>query len=153
MSCSNAFRPLLFEFEECLNGRKRKAACAGAQADLPRCRASLSSTFPWMHSCSQNAAGRSLSIPIPSHPIPPASVAQAKADVATLEALLDDHDAIFLLLDSRENRWPPTMLDFDMLLVKRHGAQSAVQAQGKGRFSYYYFTDTVAPTYVLSFRA
>jgi ubiquitin-like modifier-activating enzyme ATG7 len=47
---------------------------------------------------------------MPGHPIPPASVAQAKKDVATLEKLFDEHDAVFLLMDSRESRWLPTVL-------------------------------------------
>ena len=47
---------------------------------------------------------------MPGHPIPPASVEQAKKDVATLEKLVDEHDVIFLLMDSRESRWLPTVL-------------------------------------------
>lgn len=47
---------------------------------------------------------------MPGHPIPPASAEQAKADVATLEGLFDEHDAVFLLMDSRESRWLPTVL-------------------------------------------
>jgi len=60
----------------------------------------------------QNATGHSLSIPMPGHPIPnnPASIAQAKTDVERLEKLFDEHDAIFLLMDSRESRWLPTVL-------------------------------------------
>jgi ubiquitin-like modifier-activating enzyme ATG7 len=53
-----------------------------------------------------------LSIPMPGHPIPdsPASIAQAKADVAKLEKLIAEHDAVFLLMDSRESRWLPTVI-------------------------------------------
>lgn len=47
---------------------------------------------------------------MPGHPIPPASVAQAQKDVEQLEALFDTHDAVFLLMDSRESRWLPTVL-------------------------------------------
>lgn len=63
-----------------------------------------------MYRLSQNATGLDLSIPMPGHPIPPASVEQTKKDVETLEKLFDDHDAIFLLMDSRESRWLPTVL-------------------------------------------
>ncbi len=58
----------------------------------------------------QNATGLNLSIPMPGHPIPPGSVEQTKKDVAVLEKLFDEHDAIFLLMDSRESRWLPTVL-------------------------------------------
>ena len=58
----------------------------------------------------QNATGYQLSIPMPGHPIPPASVAQAQKDVEQLESLFDTHDAVFLLMDSRESRWLPTVL-------------------------------------------
>ena len=47
---------------------------------------------------------------MPGHPIPPPSVEQTKKDVATLEKLVDEHDVIFLLMDSRESRWLPTVL-------------------------------------------
>ena len=47
---------------------------------------------------------------MPGHPIPAASVEQTKQDVATLEKLIDEHDAVYLLMDSRESRWLPTVL-------------------------------------------
>lgn len=47
---------------------------------------------------------------MPGHPIPPANVSRTKEDVAQLEQLFDDHDAVFLLMDSRESRWLPTVL-------------------------------------------
>jgi hypothetical protein len=58
----------------------------------------------------QNATGHSLSIPMPGHPISSGSVEQAKKDVETLEKLFDEHDVVFLLMDSRESRWLPTVL-------------------------------------------
>jgi ubiquitin-like modifier-activating enzyme ATG7 len=51
-----------------------------------------------------------MSIPMPGHPIPPSALEKTKADVAKLEALFDEHDAVFLLMDSRESRWLPTVL-------------------------------------------
>lgn len=47
---------------------------------------------------------------MPGHPIPPQSIEQTKKDVAQLEQLFDEHDVIFLLMDSRESRWLPTVL-------------------------------------------
>lgn len=51
-----------------------------------------------------------MSIPMPGHPIPPPLVEQTKQDVQKLEELFDAHDAVFLLMDSRESRWLPTVL-------------------------------------------
>ena len=47
---------------------------------------------------------------MPGHPIPPSSADQATQDIELLEKLFDEHDAIFLLMDSRESRWLPTVL-------------------------------------------
>lgn len=58
----------------------------------------------------QNAKGLSLSVPMPGHPVPQGSVEKTKEDVSTLENLFDEHDVIFLLMDSRESRWLPTVL-------------------------------------------
>lgn len=51
-----------------------------------------------------------MSIPMPGHPIPPAVLEKTKSDVARLEELINNHDAIFLLMDSRESRWLPTVI-------------------------------------------
>jgi ubiquitin-like modifier-activating enzyme ATG7 len=96
VSFSNPVRQPLFEFEDCLNGGKPKAACAADR---------LRKIFPGI-----NATGLSLSIPMPGHPVPPGSTEQTKKDVETLENLFDDHDVVFLLMDSRESRWLPTVL-------------------------------------------
>ncbi|KZT63589.1 E1-like protein-activating [Daedalea quercina L-15889] len=142
VSFSNPVRQPLFEFEDCLDGGKPKAACAAER---------LKKIFPGV-----NASGHSLSIPMPGHPIPPASVAQARADVEKLEKLVDEHDAVFLLMDSRESRWLPTVLGaakgkvvlnaalgFDTFLVMRHGVRAAL-AKGD-RLGCYYCNDIVAP--------
>ena len=94
---------------------------------------------------------------MPGHPIPAGSVEQAKKDVATLEKLVDEHDAIFLLMDSRESHWLPTVLSsakgkivlnaalgFDTFLVMRHGARTP-NAKGE-RLGCYYCNDIVAPS-------
>jgi ubiquitin-like modifier-activating enzyme ATG7 len=47
---------------------------------------------------------------MPGHPIPHESEEQTKKDVQTLERLFDEHDVVFLLMDSRESRWLPTVL-------------------------------------------
>lgn len=115
-----------------------------------------------------------MSIPMPGHPIPPGSEEQTKADVDTLEDLFDTHDAVFLLMDSRESRWLPTVLGsakgkarttfnyfihclifalqivlnaalgFDSYLVMRHGARE-VSTHDTKRLGCYYCNDIVAP--------
>ncbi|KAI0061459.1 E1-like protein-activating [Artomyces pyxidatus] len=142
VSFSNPVRQPLFEFEDCLGGGKPKAEAAAER---------LKKIFPGV-----NAAGHSLAIPMPGHPIPPSSVEQVKADVAKLEALFDEHDAVFLLMDSRESRWLPTVLGtakgkivmnaalgFDTFLVMRHGPRTE-GPDGK-RLGCYYCNDIVAP--------
>ncbi|KAF8548892.1 E1-like protein-activating [Imleria badia] len=150
VSFSNPVRQPLFEFEDCLDGGKPKAACAAER---------LKKIFPGV-----NATGYQLSVPMPGHPIPPASVTQAQKDVEKLEALFDAHDAVFLLMDSRESRWLPTVLGaakgkivlnaalgFDTYLVMRHGARASASnpnasANPNGqRLGCYYCNDIVAP--------
>ncbi|KAF8967023.1 hypothetical protein BDZ97DRAFT_1804814 [Flammula alnicola] len=151
VSFSNPVRQPLFEFVDCLDGGKPKAECAAE---------SLKKIFPGI-----NSTGHTLAIPMPGHPIPPNpnSIAQTKADVAKLEKLIDEHDAVFLLMDSRESRWLPTVigaakgkivlnaaLGFDTFLVMRHGARTSslsTGADGKPhqRLGCYYCNDIVAP--------
>ncbi|RPD60877.1 hypothetical protein L227DRAFT_610957 [Lentinus tigrinus ALCF2SS1-6] len=98
-----------------------------------------------------------LSIPMPGHPIPLASVQHVKKNVTALEKLVDEHDDVFLLTDSHESQWLPTMLDaskgkivlntapgFKTFLVMRHGARTP-GADGK-RLGCYYCNDIVAPS-------
>ncbi|KAF5389397.1 hypothetical protein D9757_004401 [Collybiopsis confluens] len=138
VSFSNPVRQPLFRFEDCLNGGKPKAECAAER---------LKEVWPGI-----NATGHTLSVPMPGHPIPPSLLAQTKKDVSKLEDLIASHDAIYLLMDSRESRWLPTVvgraknkvvlipitegpiltieqlvmnaaLGFDTFLVMRHGAR------------------------------
>ena len=77
------------------------------------------------------------------------------------EELVKEHDAIFLLLDSREARWLPTVLSvvhrkicitialgFDTFLVMRHGASPDLHNSGLQtgpRLGCYFCNDIVAP--------
>jgi ubiquitin-like modifier-activating enzyme ATG7 len=47
---------------------------------------------------------------MPGHPVAPAHVETTKAAVRQLEELINQHDVIYLLMDSRESRWLPTLL-------------------------------------------
>ncbi|KIM30916.1 hypothetical protein M408DRAFT_272509 [Serendipita vermifera MAFF 305830] len=146
VSFSNPVRQPLFEFEDCLDGGKPKAECAAAR---------LKKIYPGV-----DANGYSMSIPMPGHPIPKEAVAQAKKDVELLEKLIDEHDVVFLLMDSRESRWLPSIiaasknkivmnaaLGFDTFVVMRHGPRAtSFPASHTGiRLGCYYCNDIVAP--------
>ena len=47
---------------------------------------------------------------MPGHPIPANLEAQTRKDIEILENLFDSHDVVFLLMDSRESRWLPTVI-------------------------------------------
>ncbi|KAL5013167.1 hypothetical protein ScPMuIL_007437 [Solemya velum] len=74
---------------------------------------------------------------MPGHSVSDGAVQQTIQDIRTLEELVDSHDALFLLLDTRESRWLPTLLGaakqkivicaalgFDTFLVMRHGMKT-----------------------------
>ena len=47
---------------------------------------------------------------MPGHPVSGDAEAAAIAAASELERLVLDHDAVFLLMDSREARWLPSVL-------------------------------------------
>ena len=78
--------------------------------------------------------GHVLRVPMPGHPIHDTERADFERDIDTLERLIRAHDVVFLLTDTRESRWLPTLmaraanklavtvaLGFDTWLVMRHG--------------------------------
>jgi len=94
VSFSNPVRQSLFNYEDCLDGGKPKAQAA-AEA--------LKRIFPGVTS-----EGHNINVPMPGHSV--TLVEQTKKDVKLIEELIASHDAIFLLMDTRESRWLPTML-------------------------------------------
>ena len=142
VSFSNPVRQTLFELSDCLmEGEARVKSVAAARA--------LKRILPTI-----NSRGVSLTIRMPGHRIDPAAEASAKQDVDTLETLIREHDVVFLLTDSRESRWLPTLLcsvhdkpvintalGFDSYVVMRHGTR----AQGTRRVGCYFCNDVVAP--------
>lgn len=71
----------------------------------------------------QNAVGHNMSIPMPGHPVSfsQATLSQAQNDVEQLEKLISEHDVIFLLMDTRESRWLPTVIAASKRKVGRKG--------------------------------
>lgn len=97
---------------------------------------------------------------MPGHPIPEGESfqSQAREQVQALEKLVESHDVIYLLMDSRESRWLPTVLGaskgkivinaalgFDSYLVMRHGPRGGDGEEKPGRLGCYYCNDIVAP--------
>lgn len=156
VSYSNPVRQSLFQFDDCLNGGKQKAQAA---AD------SLKRIYP-----SMNVTAYNLSIPMPGHPIAEKDEAKIKEDISILEKLMDEHDALFLLMDTRESRWLPAViaaskekiiinaaLGFDTFMVMRHGNLKATDQGMKteitsktvrlagNKLGCYFCNDVVAP--------
>ncbi len=143
VSFSNPVRQPLFNFHDCLEGGAKKALRASE---------ALKEIYPGVDSM-----GYMLSVPMAGHPI--IDEACTKSDFETLERLIDEHDAIFLLMDTRESRWLPSVmgkaagkivmnaaLGFDSFVVMRHGTKTPEQPdEGLGC---YFCNDVVAPANV-----
>lgn len=114
-----------------------------------------------------------MSIPMPGHQVTDRELEQTKEDVARLENLIDEHDVVFLLMDTRESRWLPSIIalskqklvinaaiGFDTFLLQRYGIRDyskpslesdSVSSQDQGHFlessklGCYFCNDIVAP--------
>lgn len=121
VSYSNPVRQPLYDFKDCQEGGARKAERAAQK---------LKEIYP-----GANAHGESFSVPMAGHPI--MDEGRVKREFERLKELIEEHDAIFLLMDTRESRWLPTVmakaagkmvinaaLGFDTYVVMRHGVRS-----------------------------
>ncbi|KAG8629229.1 hypothetical protein KVT40_003094 [Elsinoe batatas] len=121
VSYSNPVRQPLYTFSDCLDGGAKKAERA-AEA--------LKQIYPGV-----NARGIMMSVPMAGHPT--TDEAASKRDYEQLYELISSHDALFLLMDTRESRWLPTVmakslgkivinaaLGFDTYMVMRHGLRT-----------------------------
>ncbi|KAM0794575.1 autophagy ubiquitin-activating enzyme ApgG [Usnea florida] len=140
VSFSNPVRQPLFDFKDCLAGGAKKAFRASE---------ALKEVYPGVDS-----SGYVMSVPMAGHPIMDEDV--VKSEFETLQQLVEQHDAIFLLMDTRESRWLPTVmgkaagkivmnaaLGFDSFVVMRHGVNSkSTPGQDLGC---YFCNDVVAP--------
>jgi len=142
VSYSNPVRQSLFTFEDSLNGGRPKALAAAHR---------LKEIFPGV-----NAEGHHFSIPMPGHPVVEGQEEQTRNDCNLLQQLIERHDVIFLLTDSRESRWLPTImasslgklamtvaLGFESYLVMRHGFRDPAGAASP--LGCYFCNDVVAP--------
>lgn len=140
VSYSNPVRQPLFDFKDCLEGGQRKAERA-AEA--------LQEIYPGV-----NATGHVMGVPMLGHPI--TNEESTKNDFEMLQKLIEEHDAIFLLMDTRESRWLPTVmgkaagkivmnaaLGFDTYVVMRHGVTAS--DGGAATVGCYFCNDVVAP--------
>ncbi|KAL5772250.1 hypothetical protein ACOSQ2_012174 [Xanthoceras sorbifolium] len=120
VAMSNPLRQSLYTLDDCLNGGDFKATAAVK---------SLKRIFPAVE-----AEAVVMAIPMPGHPVPRQEEDSVLDDCRRLHDLIHSHDAIFLLTDTRESRWLPTLLcantnkiaitaalGFDSFLVMRHG--------------------------------
>jgi ubiquitin-like modifier-activating enzyme ATG7 len=140
VSFSNPVRQPLFNFKDCLQGGAKKAERA-AEA--------LEEIYPGVDS-----KGYVMEVPMLGHPI--TDEAKTKDHFDKLKTLIDEHDAIFLLMDTRESRWLPTVmgkaankivlnaaLGFDTFVVMRHGLKPT--QEGEVELGCYFCNDVVAP--------
>lgn len=140
VSFSNPVRQPLYTFQDCLNGGAVKAERA-AQA--------LKEVYPGVTS-----TGHSFSIPMLGHPV--TEPEKTKQDFEKFKRLLEEHDALFILMDTRESRWLPTImgkasdkivmnaaLGFDTFVVMRHGAEKKEDTSAE--LGCYFCNDVVAP--------
>ncbi|OXU18166.1 hypothetical protein TSAR_010328 [Trichomalopsis sarcophagae] len=121
VSPSNTVRQNLYTHEDAVNRRPKAEAAKNA----------LLKIHPNL-----NAQGVVLQIPMPGHVVGQSMLESTKQALAKLEDLYSRHDVVFLLLDSREARWLPTVmcaaygkmainaaLGFDSYTVQRHGTR------------------------------
>jgi ubiquitin-like modifier-activating enzyme ATG7 len=154
VSYSNPVRQTLFDYEDSINGGRPKAEVAAEK---------LKKIFPDIES-----KGYHIEIPMPGHYIGESQVLellvfQVERIVESLnicDQLVEQHDAVFLLTDSREARWLPTLLankhkkmsfavalGFDSFLIIRQGISVLSydpQVHGE-RLSCYFCNDIAAP--------
>jgi len=128
VSYSNPVRQYLFTLEDCCQDVPKAMAAANALKSI---------------AADVKSQGHLLSIPMPGH-----LAESLETTVEQLDSMVQDCDVVFLLTDTRESRWLPTVmaaahdkillnaaLGLDSWLVMRHG----------GGLGCYFCNDVVAP--------
>jgi len=149
VSYSNPVRQCLFTFEDSHADEKEKSKVAARR---------LAEIFPLVET-----RGETLKIPMPGHAVGQTeeAIKEILVDANRLEELVKEHDAVFLITDSRESRWLPTVLcalhnkicltvalGFETFLVMRHGLSffnHDKALNGPERLGCYFCNDVVAP--------
>ena len=160
VSYSNPVRQSLFGVDDCKDGGKYKAVAAAESL------VAIAGT-------DVKSAGVVLTIPMPGHSFGKGKdgsgeTEAVRKDVERLHSLIDESDVVFLLTDTRESRWLPTVialatetplinsaLGLDSWLVMRHGPSSSCLSsspvvcstnnQQQQRLGCYFCSDVVAP--------
>ena len=135
VSFSNPPRQPLFTFEDCLNGGKPKSEAAAEE--LRRICPDVEVNYDGFE------------IPMPGHHCSEECFEKVKESVEKLDNMMQNHDVTFLLTDTRESRWLPTVigaargklcisiaLGFDTFSVVRSGSKNC---------GCYFCNDVVAP--------
>lgn len=176
VALSNPVRQPLFTSAQASDGQPKAAAAAASLGAI---------------TATSQAVGEMLSVPMPGHvslaecstaalramceqaaAAEPSAVLDALKDdaagaatarsLARLEELMLQHDVVYLLTDTRESRWLPSLLaavhsiplfnvalGFDGWLVQRHG----VQVDGKLSGACYFCSDVIGPADTLTGRS
>eukprot|EP00698_Gefionella_okellyi_P003614 TRINITY_DN13393_c0_g1_i1.p1 TRINITY_DN13393_c0_g1~~TRINITY_DN13393_c0_g1_i1.p1 ORF type:complete len:701 (-),score=193.97 TRINITY_DN13393_c0_g1_i1:55-2157(-) len=143
VSYSNPVRQSLYTTADCADGGKPKARAAVE---------ALKQIFPAVEAEAVN-----MSIPMPGHaPANEKDEMELRQNVSRLHQLIQEHDVVYLLTDSRESRWLPTVLcrlenkltlntalGFDTFVVMRHGNRDAEGHEPE--LGCYFCNDIVAP--------
>eukprot|EP00759_Apiculatamorpha_spiralis_P035391 PhF_6_TR36177/c1_g1_i1/m.52706/K08337/ATG7; ubiquitin-like modifier-activating enzyme ATG7 len=161
VSYSNPVRQSLFTHQDAVESKNKAVAAAEGVKRI----------HPTVTTC-----GVSMTIPMPGHPFDPAQREDIAKTVKQMEDLIAAHDVIYLLTDSRESRWLPTMigaaqrkivinaaLGFDSWVVMRHGVKRdtddssapntlAIDEMKRRRLGCYFCSDVLAPRDTLSDR-
>lgn len=93
VSYSNPVRQSLFTFEDAREGKGKAMAAAERLKQIDP---------------NATVRGVELKVPMPGHPV--SDEHELTTQLETLNQLIRDHDVIFLLTDSRESRWLPSLM-------------------------------------------
>uniref|UniRef100_A0A673KWT1 Ubiquitin-like modifier-activating enzyme ATG7 n=1 Tax=Sinocyclocheilus rhinocerous TaxID=307959 RepID=A0A673KWT1_9TELE len=145
-NAKGAMGPRSVNLSECMDPKRLAESSVDLNLKLMRWRLVCFLYVIFCEYIIQNAEGYNMSIPMPGHPVnfSELTMAQARQDVEQLEKLISEHDVVFLLMDTRESRWLPTViaasqrklivnaaLGFDTFVVMRHGLKKPKESQSE----------------------